>query len=188
MGSGMTLTIAPAERSAFLALARQAIHAHLTHGPRPRLEGGTASARLGAFVSLHVHGDLRGCIGHPGADLPLGDVIVRCAVSAASEDPRFPPLTLAELAVAQIEISVLGPIEPVHDVGEIDVGRHGLIVSQGFSRGLLLPQVATERGWDRETFLSYTCTKANLDRHAWRGGAKIEKFEALVFSEEVAVS
>ncbi len=182
----LTLTID--EQRQFLALARQSIHARLTHGPRPHLDVPSARAHLGAFVSLHVHGELRGCIGHPCADSPLGDVIARCAVSAAIEDPRFPPLTLAELAMAQIEISVLGPIEPVHDVSEIDVGRHGLILSQGFSKGLLLPQVATERGWDRNTFLSYTCRKAGLSPDAWKSGARIEKFEALVFSEEAAVA
>ena len=179
-----TLTLTVDEQRQFLALARQAIVAHLTHGPRPHVDCAAAGARLGAFVSLHAHGDLRGCIGYPPADRPLGDVIARCAVSAATEDPRFPPVTLAELASAQIEISVLGPIEPVHDVSEIEVGRHGLIVSQGFNKGLLLPQVATERGWDRDTFLGYTCLKAGLDRDAWMSGARIEKFEALVFSEE----
>jgi len=179
-----TSTLTAEERHAFLSLARQSILAHLRHGPRPHLEGGSASAHLGAFVSLHVHGDLRGCIGYPQADRPLGEVIARCAVSAASEDPRFPPLTLGELAAAHIEISVLGPIEPVTDVNEIAVGRHGLIVSQGYSKGLLLPQVATERGWDRETFLAHTCLKAGLRRDAWMSGAQIFKFEAEVFAEE----
>ena len=180
----MTLTLTAEERLSFLALARQAIHAHLTHGPRPHLEGGNASARLGTFVSLHVRGELRGCIGYPEADRPLGDVIAHCAVSAAAEDPRFPPLTLGELAEAQIEISVLGPIEPVKDVSEITVGRHGLIVSQGYFKGLLLPQVATERGWDRETFLAHTCLKAGLKRDAWMSGTQIFKFEAEVFAEQ----
>ena len=182
------LTLTADERRQFLVLARQAILAHLTHGPRPRPEGPAADAHLGAFVSLHEHDELRGCIGYPPADQRLGDVIARCAVSAACEDPRFPPLALAELASVHIEISVLGPIEPVHDIGDIVVGRHGLIVSQGFSKGLLLPQVATERGWDRETFLGYTCLKAGLKRDAWMSGARIERFEALVFAEEAAAN
>lgn len=184
----MTLTLTPEQRRDLLALARQAILAHLTHGPRPHVDAPIASLRLGAFVSLHVHGDLRGCIGYPPADRPLGEVIARCAVSAASEDPRFPSLTLDELPSAQIEISVLGPIEPVSDIDEIVVGRHGLIVAQGFNRGLLLPQVATEHGWDRETFLAHTCLKAGLRRDAWKSGAEISKFEAEVFAEEIAAS
>ncbi len=180
-----TLTLTAEDRQAFLALARQSILAHLTHGPPPRLDSHAASVHMGAFVSLHVHGDLRGCIGYPPADRPLGEVVARCAVSAATADRRFPPLTLDELGAAQIEISVLGPIEPVGDVAEIVVGRHGLIVSEGFSKGLLLPQVASERGWDRETFLAHTCLKAGLRRDAWRSGAQIEKFEAEVFAEAV---
>jgi len=181
-------TVAAEERRAFLSLARQSTLAHLTRGPRPHLEGGTASAHLGAFVSLHAHGDLRGCIGYLQTDRPLGEVIARCAVSAASEDPRFPPLTLEELTAVHIEISVLGPIEPVEDIGEIVVGRHGLIVSQGYCKGLLLPQVATEHGWDRETFLAHTCLKAGLKRDAWMSGAQIFKFEAEVFGEEAVAS
>jgi uncharacterized protein len=176
--------VTPDERQALLALARQAILVHLTHGPRPRLDAGIAARKLGAFVSLHIEGDLRGCIGYIQADTPLGDIVARCAVSAAADDPRFPPLTLDELSRAQIEISVLGPIEPVGDLSEIEVGRHGLIASQGFSKGLLLPQVASERGWDRDTFLSHTCVKAGLRPDAWKSGAQISKFEAVVFGEE----
>ncbi len=171
------------DERALLALAREAIVAHLAHGPRPRLESGAASKHLGAFVSLHGAGDLRGCIGYIQSDTPLGEVVARCAVSAAAEDPRFPPLTLDELNAAQIEISVLGPIEPVHDLDEIVVGRHGLIASQGYSKGLLLPQVATEYGWDRDTFLSHTCLKAGLRPDAWQKGAQLSKFEAVVFGE-----
>ncbi len=184
----MTLSLTADERTQFLGLARQAILAHLTHGPRPHAEGDMAARHLGAFVSLHVEGELRGCIGYPQADQPLGDVIVRCAVSAASEDPRFPPVTLAELNAAVIEISVLGPVEPVANVNEIVVGRHGLILAQGYRKGLLLPQVATEHGWDRDTFLAHTCLKAGLRRDAWLSGAQIFKFEAEVFAEEVAAS
>ncbi len=179
----MTLTLTSDERAAFLSLARQSIFAHLTHAPRPHVASGTASQHLGAFVSLHVNGELRGCIGYPHADQPLGDVIARCAVSAAREDPRFPPLTLSELAAAVIEISVLGPVEVVASLDDIVVGRHGLIVSQGYRKGLLLPQVATEHGWDRDTFLAHTCLKAGLPRDAWRSGAQILKFEAEVFAE-----
>ncbi len=183
-----SFTFTPDQRHDLLALARQAILAHMTHGPVPRLDSACAAARHGAFVSLHVRGDLRGCIGYPQSDQPLGQVIARCAVSAATADLRFAPLTLDELAVARIEISVLGPIEPVTDTNEIIVGRHGLIVAQGYSKGLLLPQVATEHGWDRDTFLGYTCAKAGLKKDAWKSGADIFRFEAEVFAEEAAVS
>jgi len=171
------------DRRALLSLARQAIAAHLTHGPAPVPPAGITIAGFGAFVSLHVGGDLRGCIGHPQSDRPLVEVVPRCAVAAASQDPRFSPVTLADLAAAHLEISVLGPIQPVTSVEDIEVGRHGLIVSQGYSKGLLLPQVATEYGWDRETFLDHTCLKAGLRREAWRSGAQIQRFEADVFSE-----
>jgi AmmeMemoRadiSam system protein A len=181
----ITLSLTAEERRALLQLARNAILAHLTRGPAPTIGTGAAASRLGAFVSIHVRGELRGCIGCPQPDRTLGETVARCAVSAASEDPRFPPLMLSELPDAQIEISVLGPIEPVKDpASEIVVGRHGLIVSRGYCKGLLLPQVATEHDWDRETFLSHTCLKAGLRPDAWRTGARISRFEAEVFAEQ----
>lgn len=176
-------TLSEDDRRALLTLAREAILAHLTHSPRPHLDIPAAAVHRGAFVSLHVAGELRGCIGYPPGDQPLGQVVARCAVSAASADPRFPSLTLDELTATQIEISVLGPIEPVRSIDEIVVGRHGLIVGLGFARGLLLPQVATEHGWDRETFLAFTCQKAGLRTDAWKTGAEISRFEAEVFAE-----
>lgn len=144
---------------------------------------GELGLRAGVFVSFHRHGELRGCIGHPDADQALVAVVARCAVAAATEDPRFAPVTRAELDECEIEISVLGPIEPVEDVDEIIVGRHGLILERGWHRGLLLPQVASEQRWDRDTFLARTCVKAGLPADAWKRGAKIMKFEAEVFSE-----
>jgi AmmeMemoRadiSam system protein A len=111
-------------------------------------------------------------------------VVEECAIAAASRDPRFPPLTAGELPAVDIEISVLTPICPVGDVTEIEVGRDGLVAQDGYRRGLLLPQVASERGWDRETFLSHTCLKAGLRSDAWRTGARISRFQAEVFSEQ----
>jgi len=104
-------------------------------------------------------------------------------VAAATEDPRFPPVTASELPDVTVEISVLTPITVVHDVSEIEVGRDGLVVQDGWRKGLLLPQVATEHRWDRETFLAHTCLKAGLRPDAWRTGAKILRFQAEVFSE-----
>ena len=113
--------------------------------------------RAGAFVTLRVNGALRGCIGYPETQLPLSEVVERCAASAATSDPRFPPVTAVEWSSVDLEISVLGPIELVGDVSDIEVGRHGLVVELGRHRGLLLPQVATEWHWDATEFASQTC-------------------------------
>lgn len=176
------------ERRAVLRLARHVITARLGDPGGEPDPTSIPAMRAGAFVTIDVRGDLRGCIGYPPSDRWLADVIRHCAVSAAFKDPRFPPLTAAELPEVSIEVSVLGPIVPVSDPHDIQVGRDGLIVAQGFSQGLLLPQVASERHWDRETFLSQTCVKAGLPRDAWKTGAKLSRFEAEVFSEEVAGS
>lgn len=173
-----------ADRQALLRIARDALSAHVAGTPMaiPELRG--ESARLaGAFVSLHAHGELRGCIGHVEATEPLGPVVARCAVAAGSSDPRFPSVTAAELPRLHIEISILGPFAPVASLDEIEVGRHGLVVEMGWHRGLLLPQVAAEWHWDRETFVAETCRKAGLSNDAWSKGAKLWKFEAEVFGE-----
>jgi uncharacterized protein len=148
----------------------------------PAVEG-VFARRAGVFVSFHNRGDLRGCIGYTDADRPLADLVGRFAIAAATGDPRFPAITAAELESCDIEVSVLGPIEPVADPADIVVGRHGLVVEQRWHRGLLLPQVAVEHGWDRDTFISYTCVKAGLPRDAWKKGARIFRFEASVFGE-----
>lgn len=168
-------------------IARSAIHAHLTGAPaEPAPTEGAAGEARGAFVTLHKHGELRGCIGHIEPDMPLGQVVARCAVSAATSDPRFDAVTPDELSHMDLEVSVLGPLEPVATIEEIEVGRHGLVVEMGWHRGLLLPQVATEWGWDRETFVEHTCRKAGLPPDAWQQGARLWKFEAEVFSEHDA--
>jgi uncharacterized protein len=170
------------DRKLMLRLAGDAIEAHLTGGPPPESDRTGALARCGsAFVTVRCEGALRGCIGHIGADEPLGLVIPRCAVNAASADPRFPALTRAELPSIQIEISLLGSFEQVTSPQEVEIGSHGLIVEMDNRRGLLLPQVATERGWDAETFLGQTCGKAGLPWDAWRTGALIWRFDAEVF-------
>lgn len=179
------------DRRLLLRLARAAIAAHVNRidASDENIDAGLTSSaaadRLGAaFVTIHHGGELRGCIGHLDVTMPLADVIRQCAVSACSADPRFPPVTVSELAGLVIELSLLGPLERVTDPGEIEVGRHGLVVEQGMHRGLLLPQVATEWQWDRETFLAQTCRKAGLPRDAWTTGATVWRFEAEVFGED----
>src|SRR5262249_53932652 len=140
---------------------------------------------VGAFVSLHKQGELRGCIGHLISDLPLFETVKRMAIAAATQDYRFSPLRADEITLIDIEISVLSPFREMRNLQEIHVGRHGLMITQGQRRGLLLPQVATEYGWTREEFLSHTCLKAGLPPDAWMNeSSKIEIFSAQVFGEK----
>lgn len=181
--------LSESQRSLLLQTARESIEA-LLDGRRPELDPSRYDDELkrpsGAFVSLHTdEGALRGCIGSIQAIAPLFQAVSSSAVNAAFRDPRFFPLTKEELARVHLEISVMSPIVPVTDVEEIVTGRDGLIISRHGNTGLLLPQVATEYGWDRETFLRQTCVKAGLPPDAWTlPDTKIEKFSAEVFGEE----
>jgi AmmeMemoRadiSam system protein A len=172
------------DRALLLRIARDAIAAHVAEALQPA-HGlrGVLGRTAGAFVSLHNQGDLRGCIGHIEHNDPLGWVIPRCAVAACSSDPRFAPVSSSELATIDIEISLLGMLETIQGAADVEIGRHGLLVEQGWNRGLLLPQVATEWGWDGATFLAQTCHKAGLPRDAWTRGARLWRFEAEVFGE-----
>jgi len=157
-------------------------HLGLTSGPKPVLDSRTLNEELGAFVTLKKDGRLRGCIGNIVGNGPLAATIERMAGAAAFEDPRFPPLTAAELAGLDIEVSVMGPLSPCPDPELIEVGRHGLYIRKAMHSGLLLPQVATEWGWDRETFLDQTCVKAGLPKGTWRKSkTEIWWFEAVIF-------
>jgi uncharacterized protein len=140
----------------------------------------------GVFVTLTRGGDLRGCLGTLQCSLGLAGEVARCAADAASEDPRFPPVEEDELAGLSLEISVLGPLERIDPSvpGAVVVGRHGLVVEQGRARGLLLPQVASERDWTPEQFLAQTCIKAGLHADAWKQRAEVYRFEAQVFGDE----
>ena len=172
------------DRQLLLTLAREAIQAWVGAAPAHVPAASEALEEpSGAFVTIHKRGELRGCIGHIEPNEPLGTVVTRCAVAAASTDSRFPPITVEELQQIDIEISVLGPLEAIDGPNQIEVGRHGLVVELGWHRGLLLPQVATEWDWDAETFLAHTCHKAGLPRDAWKHGATIFRFEAEVFGE-----
>lgn len=181
--TGLDLT--QEEKRELLALARLAIETYLATGKIPAYQ--PTSPRLetksGAFVTLKQNHQLRGCIGFAEPLFPLWETVAQAAVLAATEDPRFPPLRKSELPGLQIEISVLGPLQPVSDVSEIKVGRHGLVIKEGQRSGLLLPQVATELGWDRQTFLREVCRKAGLPDNAWKNSKGLFKFEAIVFQE-----
>jgi len=167
-----------------LTLARRALEARVHRWPRPDPGvGGALDAARGAFVSIHLEGDLRGCLGRLGTDWPLGRTVVHLGESVADSDPRFPPVTPPEVARLAIEVSVLTPEYQIRAIDEIEIGRHGLIVEQGSRRGLLLPQVAAEHGWGREAFVAHTCLKAGLGPDAWRAGARLFAFEAQVFGE-----
>jgi len=174
------------DRLELLKLARTTLETYLSSGtiPQYRTNRPALMARAGAFVSLHCDGDLRGCIGQLVPDQELYRVVQSCAISAATEDTRFRPLTYGELSETEIEISVLTPFRRITDIAEIEVGRHGLLLARGVHRGLLLPQVATQYSWDRETFLTQTCRKAGLPGNAWKDPTvAINIFEAQVFSE-----
>ena len=138
--------------------------------------------RRGAFTTLHLQGELRGCIGYVFPVATLYQTVAETAASAAFNDPRFYPVEAAEAPLLKIEISVLSPLSPVA-AEEVEIGKHGLVVTYRARRGLLLPQVPVELGWDRETFLSQTCIKAGVDPDAWKMGAQLEAFVAEVFGE-----
>jgi AmmeMemoRadiSam system protein A len=175
-------------RKTLLGIARESIASALG-GHAPEWNANDFDEALcrpaGAFVTLKTReGDLRGCIGSIHAVHPLYQAVSSSAISAAFRDPRFPPLRAGELDDLDLEISVMGPIEVVSNIEDIVAGRDGLIITKGRNAGLLLPQVATEYGWDRHAFLHHTCLKAGLPQNAWReGGCLIEKFSAIVFGE-----
>ncbi len=177
------MALSLADKRELLAIARSSIESALNDTPT-RQTGHTEKALRdlsGAFVTLHLHGELRGCIGYIEPRFPLIQTIEEAAQKAAFEDPRFLPLSAEEFDDVDIEISILSPLRKIASVGEIEVGKHGLVVDAGFTRGLLLPQVATEYGWGREQFLSHTCRKAGLPADAW----KKKEITIFIFSSDV---
>lgn len=173
------------ERIELLNLAHHAIEVGLAGG---ELSITAASAHLaaprGAFTTLHLDGKLRGCVGYVLPMYPLYRTVAETAMAAALHDDRFSPVTTEEAARVHVEISVLSAIAPIRPE-EVALGKHGLIVSFHMWRGLLLPQVPLERGWDLETFIGQTCRKAGLPADAWKTGATLEAFTAEVFAEPV---
>lgn len=173
------------DREALLWLARESIAARLERREAAPATASEALARpAGAFVTLTIDGELRGCIGTLDASNPLQRSVADAAVSAATRDPRFPSLTTSELPHVHLEISVLGDFVPVSDPAEIVIGRDGLLIRASGRSGLLLPQVAVEYGWDVPTFLDQLCVKAGLSPGRWsRPDCHLERFTAEVFGE-----
>jgi AmmeMemoRadiSam system protein A len=174
------------QKHALIDVARRALTAQVTGGtPPPASSAMDLPEASGVFVTIKARGELRGCLGTLKATGPLAEQVARCAADAASEDPRFSPVTVSQLRDLSVEVSVLGPLERIDptDPDAITIGRHGLVAEQGSQRGLLLPQVATEWGWTIEQFLQQTCLKAGLRRDAWQHGAGISRFDAEVFGE-----
>jgi AmmeMemoRadiSam system protein A len=176
--------ISDEDRIALLEIARSAITAAVAghDGPEVALAGGLARPAA-AFVTLSLEGELRGCVGHIERDEPLGHVVARCAKAAGLSDPRFVSVVAEEIALLDIEISILGPLEPAAGADDIEIGRHGLLVELGGRRGLLLPTVAAERNWDAETFIVHTFLKAGLPADARDRGARLWRFETEVLRE-----
>jgi AmmeMemoRadiSam system protein A len=181
--SGAPAEYDPGERKMLLQIAHESILA-LVEGrdisfpaPSPHL-----SEPRGVFTTIYSDHKLRGCVGFPMAAVALFKAVADTARAAASEDPRFPPVSMAEARALRISISVLSPLRPIV-ASEIEIGLHGLVISRGGRRGLLLPQVPVEHGWNQNTFLEQTCLKAGLSPDAWRDGAHIEAFTAEVFGD-----
>jgi uncharacterized protein len=182
----ITSEYSPKERRVLLRLAHHAIHSALEG---EKLDLAPPSAHLtekrGAFTTLHLHGKLRGCIGYVVPTHSLYRTVAETAEAAAFDDPRFAPVTEEEAPLLKIEISVLSRLQPIRPE-DVVIGVHGLLVTKGGRRGLLLPQVPVEWGWDRETFLTQTCLKAGLPPDTWRQDTDLQAFTAEIFGDEPA--
>ncbi len=173
------------EQRELLKIARQTIVGYVTSGKVPAIAPTSPGLNLhsGCFVTIKQKGELRGCIGNFVSDQPLYLLVQEMAVSAATRDPRFYPVKVDDLANFTLDISVLSPLQKAASVEEIKVGTHGIYIVKGSYRGVLLPQVATEYGWNRDQFLEHTCIKAGLPQDAWQGECDIYIFSAQVFGE-----
>jgi AmmeMemoRadiSam system protein A len=177
------------QRQALLGIARAAIASGLAGDLLPNSPPTSESSwpglsePRGVFTTLYLADQLRGCVGYALPICPLFRAVAETARAAAFEDSRFRPVTPDEARELQFSLSVLSPLFPIA-ASEVEVGRHGLVISDAQRRGLLLPQVAVEHNWDRETFLAQTCHKAGLPLDAWRNSAAIEAFTAEVFGDQ----
>ena len=183
------------EGRAAVKLARKTIETFLSEGRLPGSQESVSGLppvfgeNRGVFVTLTEQGLLRGCIGHPYPDSTLKDAILDSAISAATRDPRFPPVEEDELKNIVVEVTILTQPEKINASPKelpdrVEIGKHGLIVKQGYCQGLLLPQVAPENNMDSIDFLSHTCMKAGLSPDAWVKGAEVYCFEGQIFKEK----
>lgn len=181
----MDMILSPDDRRALCEIARESIASKLLH--REPSYGDPSDGCLqsgGVFVTLRENSQLRGCIGHMQSSRPLVETVKDMALAAAFEDPRFVPLSKTEYPEIDIEITVLGPMKRIHGKDDFELGTQGLYIIARGRAGVLLPQVATEYGWDKEEFLNHVCIKAGLPVSAWRDpAAELYAFEGLVFSE-----
>jgi hypothetical protein len=164
-------TLTENEKQELLGIARYAINEHVLHQKTSEIKINNPKFETdgAVFVTIKKKGALRGCIGHVHPIMPLYQSVIKNAISAASKDSRFPPLQKEELKDLEIEISIISPLQPLKNIHDIQIGKHGLVIRKGMQQGILLPQVATEYGWDRETFLDKLCAKAGLPEGAWKG-------------------
>ncbi len=183
-----SMSLTSEQKRILLDVARKTI-VNAVNGKNPPdfdIDDPVLNIKCGAFVTIHISGNLRGCIGNIVAQTPLWKTVRKMAVESAMHDPRFPPVSPSELKNIDIEISVLSPFEKISDTGEIEVGKHGIFIKYGYYQGLLLPQVATDYGWDRIQFLEQTCNKAGLNRDCYKEkNCEIYVFSATVFGEKL---
>jgi uncharacterized protein len=175
------------QKKTILKLARDTITRYAASGKKVKIPEDLPDylkTNSGAFVTLHKEDMLRGCIGTFIGEGDLYSTIINMAVCAGWKDPRFPSLEEKEIELLEIEVSVLSPLREIKDINEIGIGKHGIYITGDYSSGVLLPQVATEYGWDTETFLENTCLKARLSPDAWQSkNVRIDIFSAQVFRE-----
>jgi hypothetical protein len=173
-----------AQKALLLDVARSAVAARVSGRAADMPADLEMPDATGVFVTIKLHGELRGCLGTLENRRGLTQEVIRCAGDSATEDPRFSAVSIDELADVHVELSVLGPLQPIEATPDaFTIGVHGLMVEQGAKRGLLLPQVATEWGWTPEQFLRQTCIKAGLPPDAWQHGAELYRFSAEVFGD-----
>lgn len=185
-GTMQDFTLNSSEKKELLGIARKTIQSYLEENKAPefKTESPALKEKRGAFVTLKKNKELRGCIGRIVADIPLYMVVSNVAIDSAVNDPRFEPLSYNELDDVEIEISVLTPFEKIKNLDEIEIGKHGLLIKQGFYSGIFLPQVPVEQGWDKKTYLEQLCYKASLPKDAYKDkNTVIYKFSAIVFNE-----